>query len=87
MSRWTKLETLGLALIVAFFGLLWWPAALLVAGVLLVGAAFVITRFALWEAVGEAVMTLGALGLAAWGLVLVALLSVVAFLALRRATP
>lgn len=57
------------------------------AGVLLVGAAFVITRFALWEAVGEAVMTLGALGLAAWGLVLVALLSVVAFLALRRATP
>ena len=39
MSRWTMLETLGLALIVAFFGLLWWPAALLVAGVLLVLAA------------------------------------------------
>ena len=39
MSRWTVLETLGLALVVTFFGLLWWPAALLVAGVLLVLAA------------------------------------------------
>jgi hypothetical protein len=36
VTRWNLLEALGLALVVAFFALLWWPSALLVAGVLLI---------------------------------------------------
>lgn len=39
MTRWTLLEAVGLVLVVAFFALVWWPSALLVAGVLLIVVA------------------------------------------------
>lgn len=56
-------------------------------GLLLVAAAFIITRLELWMQVGRALGELGALGIALWGLVGVALLMVVSYLTLRRATP
>ncbi|GAA1538059.1 hypothetical protein HD600_001318 [Microbacterium ginsengiterrae] len=53
----------------------------------LVGLAFLVTRLELWGNVGATIMDLGALGLALWGLVVVALLALVSFLAFRRAKP
>jgi cytochrome c biogenesis protein CcdA len=40
------LELLGALLVVAFFAVVWWPAALLVAGVLLILAAWIRERTA-----------------------------------------
>lgn len=54
---------------------------------LLVLIAFLIQQFGDWGQVGAAIMNLGALGLALWGLVVTAVLAAVAFLMLRRATP
>ncbi|KJL33703.1 hypothetical protein [Microbacterium azadirachtae] len=57
------------------------------AGLVLVGLAFLVTRFGLWRQVGEGFATMGVLGLALWGLVAVALLAGISYLVLRRATP
>ncbi|WP_194421163.1 hypothetical protein [Microbacterium abyssi] len=69
----------------------WGPVVLTIASVtlalVLVGLVFLVTRLELWGDVGAAIMNLGALGLALWGLVVVAALSLVSFLAFRRAKP
>lgn len=69
----------------------WGPVVLTIASLalalILVGLAFLVTRLEMWEQVWIGILDLGALGLALWGLVVVALLSVVSFLAFRRATP
>lgn len=57
------------------------------AGVVLVGAVFLVTRLGLWGQVGTALATLGGLGLALWGLVAIAALAGISYLVLRRATP
>ncbi|MGO2747903.1 hypothetical protein [Microbacterium sp.] len=54
---------------------------------LLVGVVFLITKLELWGQVAAGIMSLGALGLALWGLVVIAVLAVVSFLAFRRAIP
>lgn len=54
---------------------------------LLLGLAFLATRLDAWGAVWTAIIDLGALGLALWGLVITAALMAVSFLAFRRATP
>ena len=54
---------------------------------ILVGLVFVATRFDLWNHVGAAIMDLGALGLALWGLLLTAIFAGVSFLAFRRTIP
>ncbi|MGM1018316.1 MAG: hypothetical protein ACQEW8_12345 [Actinomycetota bacterium] len=59
----------------------------LVLALLLVGVVFLVTRLELWPQVGQGIMDLGALGLALWGLLAVAVMSVVSFLAFRRAIP
>ena len=56
-------------------------------GLVLVGLFFAITRWELWRQVGEGIAALGVLGLAAWGLVAIALLAGISYLVLRRATP
>lgn len=56
-------------------------------GLVFVGLVFLITRLDEWGTVGEALAALGTLGMAAWGLVVVAALAVISFLVLRRATP
>lgn len=53
----------------------------------LVGLLFLVSRLNLWGQVGQAIMDLGALGLALWGLVAVVVLAAVSFLAFRRAKP
>ncbi|WP_309104527.1 hypothetical protein [Microbacterium sp.] len=55
--------------------------------VLLIGLAFLVTRLELWGQVGAGIMDLGALGIALWGLVVVAALMLVSFFAFRRAIP
>ncbi|GAB3597814.1 hypothetical protein [Microbacterium tumbae] len=69
----------------------WGPTVITVVGVVLalvlVGLVFLATRLELWGHVGEAIEWLGALGLALWGLVVVAALAGVSFLAFRRAIP
>ncbi|WP_404436868.1 hypothetical protein LG322_00750 [Microbacterium aerolatum] len=69
----------------------WGPVVLTVASVglalVLVGLVFLVTRLELWGDVAATIMNLGALGLALWGLVAVAVLSLVSFLAFRRAKP
>lgn len=69
----------------------WGPTVLTIAGVALalviLGLVFLATRLELWGQVGIAIMDLGALGLALWGLVAVAVLAAVSFLAFRRAKP
>jgi hypothetical protein len=69
----------------------WGPVVLTIVSVglalLIIGLVFLVTRLDLWLQVGAAIMDLGALGLALWGLVGVAVLAVVSFLAFRRATP
>lgn len=54
---------------------------------LLVGLVFLVTRFELWGQVGQGFVQLGALGLALWGLVGIAVMTGVSFLAFRRTTP
>jgi len=53
----------------------------------LIGLVFLATRLELWNHVGAAIMDLGALGLALWGLLITAVFSVVSFLAFRRTIP
>lgn len=53
----------------------------------LLGLVFLVTRLDLWNHVGAGIMDLGALGLALWGLLLTAVLTVVSFLAFRRTIP
>ncbi|HWV50481.1 MAG TPA: hypothetical protein VN035_13595 [Microbacterium sp.] len=53
----------------------------------LVGLVFLVTRLEMWGSVWEGILALGAVGLALWGLVVVAMLSVVSFLAFRRTIP
>jgi len=53
----------------------------------LVGVVFLVTRLELWGQVAAAIMNLGALGLALWGLVAIVALALVSFLAFRRARP
>lgn len=69
----------------------WGPMVLTIASValalILVGIAFLVTRLELWGQVWIGILDLGAVGLALWGLVAVAVLSAVSFLAFRRATP
>jgi len=56
-------------------------------GLVLLALVFLVTRLELWLEVARGIGDLGALGLALWGLVIVAVLSVVSFLAFRRAKP
>lgn len=69
----------------------WGPMVLTIVGVglalVLVGLAFLATRLELWGQVWQAILDLGAVGLALWGLVVVAALAGVSFLAFRRAIP
>lgn len=69
----------------------WGPTVLTIASValslILVGVVFLVTRLELWGHVGQGIGDLGALGLALWGLVVVAVLAGVSFLAFRRAIP
>lgn len=60
-----------------------WIAVALV----LVGLIFLVTRLELWGQVFTAIMDLGALGLALWGLVATVALGVVSLLAFRRTVP
>ena len=60
-----------------------WVALALV----LVGLSYLVTRFELWGQVWTGIGSLGALGLALWGLVVTATLMGVSFLAFRRAIP
>ncbi|WP_288969752.1 hypothetical protein [uncultured Microbacterium sp.] len=60
-----------------------WVALALV----LVGLSYLVTRFELWGQVWTGIGSLGALGLALWGLVITAALMGVSFLAFRRAIP
>jgi hypothetical protein len=53
----------------------------------LLALVFLVTRLEAWGQVWEGILTLGAVGLALWGLVVVAALSVVSFLAFRRTIP
>ncbi|MGW9159480.1 MULTISPECIES: hypothetical protein [unclassified Microbacterium] len=53
----------------------------------LVGLAFLATRLEMWEQVWLGILDLGAVGLALWGLVAVAVLTAVSFLAFRRTIP
>lgn len=69
----------------------WGPVVLTIAGLALVlvllAVIFMITRLELWEQVWVGILDLGALGLALWGLVVIAALALVSFLAFRRAKP
>ncbi|WP_243228690.1 hypothetical protein [Microbacterium sp. CIAB417] len=69
----------------------WGQMVLLIASfaiaLVLVGLVFLVTRLELWGQVWEGILTLGAVGLALWGLVAVAVLSVVSFFAFRRTIP
>nr|MBS1899992.1 hypothetical protein [Actinomycetota bacterium] len=56
-------------------------------GAVLVGLVFLVTRFGLWGQVGAGIASLGALGLALWGLVAIVALAGISYLVLRRATP
>lgn len=53
----------------------------------LVGVVFIITRLDLWSQVGPAIVQAGALGVALWGLLVIAVLTVISFFAFRRAIP
>ncbi|WP_164234049.1 hypothetical protein [Microbacterium hydrocarbonoxydans] len=69
----------------------WGPLVLTIVSValavLLVGLMYLATRLELWGAVGDTIAALGSVGLALWGLVGVAVLAGVSFLAFRRAIP
>lgn len=53
----------------------------------LVGLMYLVGRLELWDEVGAAIATLGAAGLALWGLVLVAVMMAISYRVLRRTTP
>ncbi|CAH0123375.1 hypothetical protein [Microbacterium sp. Bi121] len=69
----------------------WGPVVVTVVGIglalVLIGLVFLVTRLEIWDQVWQSVGDLGALGLALWGLIVVAVLSLVSFLAFRRAKP
>ncbi|GAT74626.1 phosphotransferase system cellobiose-specific component IIC [Microbacterium sp. HM58-2] len=69
----------------------WGPLVLTIVSValavLLVGLMYLATRLELWGAVGDTIAALGSVGLALWGLVGVAVLAGISFLAFRRAIP
>lgn len=69
----------------------WGPVVITVASLsvalVLLAIAFLITRLELWGQVWEGILSLGALGLALWGLVVVVALTGIAFLAFRKAIP
>lgn len=69
----------------------WGPLVLTIVSIalalVLVGLVFLVTRLELWGHVGRGIGDFGALGLALWGLVVVAVLAGVSFLAFRRAIP
>ena len=69
----------------------WGQMVLLIASLgltlVLLGLVFLATRLELWDQVWLGILDLGALGLALWGLVAVAVLAVVSFLAFRRTIP
>ncbi len=69
------------------FGTLWLTVVLVGIGVLFVGAIFLITRWNAWEPVVTWIAVQGAFGLALWGIVLGAVLALLSFATLRRATP
>ncbi|MET0296392.1 MAG: hypothetical protein ABW024_03260 [Microbacterium sp.] len=54
---------------------------------ILVGLAWIATATGSWVGVWESILATGALGLALWGLLLGAVLAVISYLTLRRATP
>jgi hypothetical protein len=56
-------------------------------GALLLIAIWAITRFEAWGEVITALVELGAVGFAAWGLVLTLVLGGISYLTLRRAVP
>ena len=53
----------------------------------LVALVFLTTRLELWQEVNAAIMDLGAVGLALWGLLGIVVLSAISFMTFRRATP
>lgn len=61
--------------------------AIFVIVLMLLGLVFLATRLELWGQVWEGILSLGAVGLALWGLVAVAALTLVSFLAFRRTIP
>lgn len=69
----------------------WGAVVLSIIGIALalvvVGLVFLVTRLELWVDVWLGILQLGALGLALWGLVAIAVLAGVSFLAFRRAIP
>lgn len=69
----------------------WGPTVITVASLALVlvllAIVFAITRLELWGNVWIGILDLGAVGLALWGLVVVAVLAGISFLAFRRAIP
>lgn len=69
------------------FGALGLTVVLVGLGALLVGVMWLIGRFEAWGQVGEWLSMQGAVGLAAWGLVVTAVLAGISFLTLRRAVP
>jgi hypothetical protein len=69
------------------FGALVTTVTLVGAGLLLVVLIGIVTLTRSWPAVIEGGATLGAFGMALWGLVLIAALASSSFLTLRRATP
>lgn len=96
LGAFTVYFTLALLLfVVGFTGATiyksWGPTVLTMVGVglavVILGLVFLATRLGLWLQVWRGIGDLGALGLALWGLVIVAVLSVVSFLAFRRVTP
>ena len=69
----------------------WGPLVLTIVSfalaLVLLGVIFLITRLELWLQVWQAIGDIGAVGLALWGLVAVAVLAAISFLAFRRAKP
>lgn len=69
------------------FGTAWVAIILSAAGLALAGIAWLITLGEAWVPVIEWILTQGALGLAAWGVLLIAVLAVTSWATLRRAIP
>ncbi|MFT4135330.1 hypothetical protein [Microbacterium sp.] len=69
------------------FGAMGLTLVLIAAGAAILGILWLISRADAWGGVAAWIMTQGALGLAAWGLVATALLAGASYLILRRAIP
>ncbi|MBD7958421.1 hypothetical protein H9651_12285 [Microbacterium sp. Sa4CUA7] len=69
------------------FGNLWLTVVLVGLSLALVGLAWVITQTRSWGAVAEWLVAQSALGLALWGVGLIAVLGVISWRTLRRAVP